>query len=76
MTAQQRTTGLPRHHSNNNEPPTPGRAARDTRATEAVVGAAVLVAAAFRMRDESSLTTALRELATAVAALEQAQAGA
>ncbi|WP_159716011.1 hypothetical protein [Geminicoccus flavidas] len=41
---------------------------------DAVVSAAVLTSAAFRMRDEGALISALRGLATAVADLELAHA--
>jgi hypothetical protein len=73
MTAQLRIGDLARHHSNSNgrQPARGGTLASPL--TDAVVGAAVLVSAAFRMRDEASLVTALRELATAVAAMERAE---
>jgi hypothetical protein len=72
MTAQLRIGDLARHHSNGNERQ-PARGTLASPLTDAVVGAAVLVSAAFRMRDEASLVTALRELATAVAAMERAE---
>jgi hypothetical protein len=78
MTAQPRVRDLTPHHSNSNEAPamggTPAATGAEAKAIEAVVSGAVLVAAAFRLRDEESLTTALRELTNAVAALERAQA--
>ncbi len=39
---------------------------------EAIVSGAVMVTSAFRMRDESGLVTALRELTRAVANMERA----
>ena len=45
-----------------------------TRPEDPVLTAAVLVATAFRMRDEQGLTRALRLLATAVGSWEGAQA--
>jgi hypothetical protein len=44
------------------------------RAHEAVIGAAVLVATAFRLRDEDALVAALRALVRAVQKLEDVDA--
>jgi hypothetical protein len=46
----------------------------DLQAQEPVIGAAVLVATSFRLRDEAGLVDTLRLLAQAVAALEEQQA--
>lgn len=56
--------------------PTPGQRPDVTvnRANEAVIGAAVLVATAFRLRDEDALVAALRALVRAVQQLEAADA--
>ncbi len=51
----------------------PPRERRREERGEAVIGAAVLVATAFRLRDESSLVFALRRLADAVASFEEEQ---
>ncbi len=51
----------------------PPREERREERGEAVIGAAVLVATAFRLRDESSLVFALRRLADAVTSFEKEQ---
>ena len=43
---------------------------------EPVIGAAILAAAAFRLRDEAGLIDTMRLLAQSVAAFEERQAGA
>lgn len=50
-----------------------GRARGDTDATDPVVSAAVLVAAAFRLRDEAGLIATLRLLTEAVTDMEARQ---
>ena len=46
----------------------------DLQAQEPVIGAAILVATSFRLRDEASLVDTLRLLAQAVPRLEEQQA--
>jgi hypothetical protein len=54
--------------------PAPLEAAAADRAGEAVTGAAILVATAFRLRDEDALVAALRQLVRAVRRLEESHA--